>query len=128
MLPPPPSRTADSLTESEYRSEMNKTAPQLSSCDAAFKIYLVQWCTNRANKMMTGIGTPSNHNRIPRPMIISILRCRPIPAPMQKRFALSKVRKQDGNSTAVSLAGIGNQKNDAIFLAVTSDCHANLTD
>jgi|GEM_PF-5555949 len=77
--------------------------------------------------MMTGIGTPSNHNRIPRPMIISLLRCKPISAPMQKRFALSKARKQEGNSTAVSLAGIGNQKNDAIFRTVASDCHSGLT-
>lgn len=45
---------------------------------------------------------------------------------MRKHFGLGKARKQDRNSTAISLAGIGNRKNDAIFRTVASDYHADL--
>jgi hypothetical protein len=52
-------------------SKPNKKQAPLRHGRACFATLGRQWPKNNHNRMITGIGTPNNHNKIPRPILAS---------------------------------------------------------
>jgi hypothetical protein len=68
-----PERPASSAARLSTTSPSSMTAAMRPMTASAMIIFLTTQCQMRARRMMIGIGTPSSHSRIPRPMLVLLV-------------------------------------------------------